>query len=83
MQGGTLGSLEVMHACAASPASLPLLYVVLSMRSEPGQGGGEGAGLPGTVTFAKVPIKLWCRWEDLLPSQAAETLAYKLVGAVD
>lgn len=30
----------------------PLLSVVLSMGSEPGQGGGEGAGLLGTVTFA-------------------------------
>ena len=61
----------------------PLLPVVPSMGSEPGQGGGEGAGLLGTVTFAKVLIKLWCRWEDLLPSQAAETLAYKLAVAVD
>lgn len=31
-----------------------LLSVVPSMGSEPGQGGGEGAGLLGTVTFAKV-----------------------------
>lgn len=59
----------------------PLLYVVLKMGSEPCQGGGEAA-LLGTVTFAKVLIKLWCRWEDLLPSHA-ETLAYELVVALD
>lgn len=61
----------------------PLLFVVLSMESGPGQGGGEEAGLLGIVTFAKVLMKFWCRQEDLLPSQDAGTIAYKLIVAVD
>lgn len=74
-------SSEVMQGCTLLQAVL-LLSVVPSMGPGPGQGGGEVARLLGTVIFAKVLVVLWCRWEDLLPFQAAETLEYKLVVTV-
>lgn len=73
-------SSEVMQGCTPSPGST--IVVVPSMGPGPGQGGGEVARLLGTVIFAKVLVMLWCRWEDLLPFQAAETLEYKLVVTV-
>lgn len=59
----------------------PLLFVVFNMEAGPGQGGREEAGLLGTGHW--VLMEFWCRQEDLLPSQDAGTIAYKLIVAVD